>query len=371
MSIFDELGIDRYINAHDTRTIYGGSRMSDETLKVMREASESFVDFQQMQSILGKEIAKMTHNEGAYICNGASAGLLLAAAVCISEGDLFEYRKLPDIRNMKNEIIVMRCQRNAYDKAIEASGAHIVEIGDADETLCYELEGAINEHTAALFYFESSNYKKASMTLQKAVEIAHKYNVPVVVDAAAQLPPVDNLWKFTKIGADMVIFSGGKTLCGPQESGLILGNKKYLDACLQLGAPMHGICRSSKISREVMAGLYQAVKIFVNEDPDTYYSSLYSKCQGLKDVMDSTGIFSAYITEMGPVGQKYPRVFGKIIGDYSVDEINQRMLDKHIYIGVDNQEKAIYISPLNITGEETIIVQNALIDVAKSLTKRK
>lgn len=363
MAFYEELGITRYINAHDTYTIYGGSRMSKGTLDVMREAAESFVDIGQLQFILGEAIAKMTQNESTYLCNGTSGGLLLCAAVCMSEGNLYKYSKLPDTKNVKNEIIIMRCQRNAYDKAIEASGARIVEIGDADETLEFELEGAINDRTAAVFYFESSNFHRASMPLIQLIEIAHKHKIPVVVDAAAQLPPVENLWNFTNMGADMVIFSGGKTLCGPQDSGLILGKKNYIDSCLRFGAPVHGICRSSKVSREAMAGLYHAVKEFVTMNYKQYEQTLYARCQRLRKSMDESGAFTTYIVEKGPVGQTYPRVFGKVNKGYSIHSIHDRMLEKHIYIGVDTKEDAIYFSPLNITDEETEIVRMALMEI--------
>lgn len=370
MGFYEELGITRYINAHDTYTIYGGSRMSRKTLEAMREASESFVDIDEMQYVLGKAIAKLTHNEDAYICNGASGGLLLAAAVCMTDGDIFKFSRLPATDNIKNEIIVMRCQRNAYDKAIEASGAKIIEIGDADETLAYELEGVINERTAAIFYFESSNFKRASMPLDQAIEIAHKHNIPIVLDAAAQLPPVSNLWSFTKMGVDMVIFSGGKTLCGPQDSGLILGKEKYIEACRRFGAPVHGICRSSKVSREAMAGLYQAVKDFVTMDPEKYESDLYERCRKLQGYMDKTGLFETYINPKGPVGQKYPRVFGKVKKSSLLESIRDGMLKMRIYIGIDTIEDAIYLSPLNLTDKEAELVGEALLKVCENINRQ-
>ena len=156
MDILKECGITPFINAHDTYTVYGGSRMAENTLEAMREISRSFVDMEQLQRNLGKELARMTGNEGAYITNGAAGGLLLAACVCMAEGSRYKYTRLPCTEGMKNEIIVMRAQRNAYDAALWAGGAVKVEIGDADETPEYELEGSINEKTAAVFYFVSS-----------------------------------------------------------------------------------------------------------------------------------------------------------------------------------------------------------------------
>lgn len=367
MSFYEELGVTRYINAHDTYTIYGGSRMSTITLRAMAEAAESFVDIGELQYALGNRIAELTHNEAAYITNGASGGLLLAAAVCMTGSDMFSFSRLPETDNIKNEIIVMTCQRNAYDKAIEASGAQVIEIGDADETLEYDLEGVINERTAAVFYFESSNFKRASMPLDRVIEIAHKHKVPVVLDAAAQLPPVSNLWKFTGMGADMVIFSGGKTLCGPQDSGLILGKEEYISICRRFGAPAHGICRSSKVSREAMAGLYQALRDFVTMDERAYVAALYERCAKLRDYMERTGLFTVYINERGPVGQTYPRIFGRAGGTVDITKVRDGMLKEHIYIGIETDENAIYFSPLNITDKEADTVGEALLRVCRSL----
>lgn len=147
----------------------------------------------------------------------------------MAKGSAYRFARLPGIvPGTAPEIIRLHCQHNAYDKAVEVAGAQVVDIGDADETLEFDLEGAINERTAAVFYYASTLYARAAMPLEDVIRIAHSRGVPVVVDAAAQLPPVENLWRFTGMGADMVIFSGGKTLCGPQDSGLIVGKSSTL-----------------------------------------------------------------------------------------------------------------------------------------------
>ena len=140
--------------------------------------------------------------------------------------------RLPET-DARSEVIVLCCQHNAYDKAIEAAGAKPVMIGDADETTETELAGAIGENTAAVFYFPNIRYETASLPLEKVIGIAHGKGIPVIVDAAALLPPVENLWRFTGMGADLAIFSGGKTLCGPQDSGLILGRADLIRDCLR------------------------------------------------------------------------------------------------------------------------------------------
>lgn len=357
------LGVQRYINAHDTYTVYGGSRMAENTKRAMDEISRCFVNVEQLQRALGSYIAKLTHNESAYITNGAAGGIQLCTAVCMAEGSQYKYSQLPQCKDIKNEIIVFHCQHNCYDKSIESTGAKIIKIGDSDETLEYQLEGAIGDKTAAIFYFPSALYTRGSMSIEKTIEIAHRHGVPVVVDAAAQLPPIENLWKYTDMGADMVIFSGGKTLSGPQASGLIVGKKEYIEDCIRFGAPMHGICRSSKVSREGMVGLTVAIENYVQMDHKENDRKLSGIVDRFIDAMNECYIFETCRIEHGPVGQRYPRAFGKLKNGIKAEEIAKEMLDKHIYIGVDRVNNGIYFSPLNVTLEETEIVIQELKNV--------
>lgn len=370
MSFFEEYGIRSFINAHDTYTVYGGSRMADNTLRAMQEISKHFVDMEQLQRRLGEEIAKMTRNEGAYITNGAAGGLLLSASVCMAQGSMYHYHRLPNTDYVKNEIIVLRAQRNAYDEAIWTSGAKMVEIGDADETLEFELEGSIHENTAAVFYFLSSLYARGSMELSRVIEIAHSKGVPVVVDAAAQLPPVENLWNITGMGADLVIFSGGKTLCGPADSGLILGRKDLIEDCIRFGAPVHGVCRASKISRENMAGLFVAVKNYLEQDPEENRKILLHRNQVIAELAGNCKcIKETAVIPYGPVGQTYPRLFLYLKDHVQGDQIVKQMYDRNIYIGYEKDKNAIYVSPLNITDEEAEIVKENLQEILNQYSK--
>ena len=359
MDIFEELGIRPYINAHDTYTVYGGSRMSPEVLEAMRRISEHFVDFEELQRKTGEKIAALTRNEAAYVTNGASGAILLATAVCLARGDVYRYMRLPET-DSHNEVIVLNCQHNAYDKAIVTAGAKPVMIGDADETAPEELAGAINENTAAVFYFPNIRYAIASLPLETVIEIAHGKGVPVIVDAAALLPPVENLWRFTGMGADLAIFSGGKTLCGPQDSGLILGRADLIRDCLRFGAPAHGVCRSSKTSREAVAGLYVAVKQYVEQDHAVNAKALRASADRMAVRLTSAGL-DARIVPYGPVGQAYPRVFVRLDPAVEAADVRRRMLGEGIYIGVNERENEAYVSPLNLTADEAEIVIEKLI----------
>ena len=369
MDIFEKLGIRRYINAHDTYTVYGGSRMEEATVRAMEEISRAFVDMDELQRQAGKFLAAVTGNEAAYVTSGAASAMQLCAAVCMAQGNEYLYRRLPDTSGMKNEILVFHCQHNCYDKAIEASGANVVLVGDADETLAFELEGKIGERTAAVFYFPSGLYERGYLSLEQTVEIAHRHGLPVVVDAAAQLPPVENLQRFTRLGADMVIFSGGKTLKGPQDSGLIVGKRSYLEDCLRFGAPAHGVCRGCKISREAVAGLCTAVEAYVRKDHVTDWETLSCRVDRILSSFREEKT-AGWREERGPVGQTYPRAFLKLPEGLKPEEAAARMRSRGIYIGTDPLRHAVYVSPLNLTEEETDTVIRALKDVINEEKKR-
>ena len=365
MHIYDTLGARKFINAHDTYTIYGGSRLHPDTLSAMREAAEHFIDIHELQLLAGRRVAELTRNPDAYVTNGAAGGLLLAAAVLLSGGDRYTHAQLPDAsRITRNEIIVLRCQRNAYDGCIAASGATIIDAGDAEKTTDWMLDGAITERTAGIFYFASRNYEKASMPLNTLIEIAKRRGVPVVVDAAAQLPPRENLWRFTNTGAAMAIFSGGKTLCGPQASGLIVGAREYIEQCRMFGAPSHGVCRACKVSKEDMVGLVTALERYMTVDEKAEHAALSHVADRFVAVFNATGLMEAFRVEHGPVGQAYPRAFGRLNAGRTEDWA-AAMKAVGIYIGTDAATNYIYVSPLNLTEREADVVEEALLKHAE------
>lgn len=363
-----EYGIERYINAHDTITLYGASRMAESTLEAVRQVSGCFVDIMQMQRTLGERIAAMTHNEAAYIANCAAGALQLCAAVCMAGDSEAAYRRLPDTTGLRSEIIVLHAQHNCYDKAVEAAGARVRIVGDADETLPFMLEDGITEATAAVLYCPASIYRRGSLPLQDVVRIAHARGVPVIVDAAAQLPPRENLWAFTQAGADMAVFSGGKTLCGPQTSGLIVGTRAMIDRCIRFGAPMHGICRSAKASRESMIGLCAAIESYMAQDAQQEKARLGAMVDRLVEVMRRYPIYSPYRVEQGSVGQDYPRAFAHLECGVTAKEMAAYMRSRRIFIGTDERENTLYISPLNLTEEECGEVCAALADAGARWT---
>ncbi|MCY3549030.1 MAG: aminotransferase class V-fold PLP-dependent enzyme [Candidatus Poribacteria bacterium] len=292
MNIYKRLGIRTVINGNATLTRLGGSIMPSEVVAAMVEASKHFVDIIELQKRVGEEIAALTHNEAAYVSCGAAAALTLSTAACITGLDPTKREKLPHLdASMKSEVIVHRHGRVGYDFAVRQVGVRFVEIGDENGTSSDELENAITEKTAAIFYFANPGREHLWVSYEDAIAIAERHGVPLIVDAAAQLPPPENLWRFTERGADLALFSGGKGLCGPQSSGLIVGKKPLIEAIAFNGPPHPFIGRGMKVGKEEMVGLFAAVKWYLNQDHEalqqsyedqvTYYDEAFADIQGV------------------------------------------------------------------------------------------
>lgn len=263
--IFERLGIRPVINGAATLTRLGGSLMPPVVWEAMRQAGQYYADITEVQRAVGRRIAELTHNEAAYVCAGAAAGLTLATAACITGTDPEKIARLPELAPTK-EVIVHRSQRNGYDYAIRQVGVRLVEIGAATGTTPADLEAALSDRTAAVFYFAGAHFAQGALPLETVIAIAHRAGVPVIVDAAAQIPPASNLWRFTQQGADLAIFSGGKGLCGPQSTGLIVGRADLIAAVARNGNPYHAIGRPMKVSKEEMVGLLAAIEWYLSQD---------------------------------------------------------------------------------------------------------
>ena len=229
------LGLRPVINASATLTTLGGSVMPPSVVAAMIEGAKSFVDWPNLQRAVGRRIAERTHNEACYISSGAAAGIVAAVASILTGGDPDRIASFPHLTGFdRTEIIVHRSQRNGYDYAARQTGATFVEIGDSLD----ELEAAMNDRAAAVLWF-AGRLASTSPDLAGVIALAHRHDVPVIVDAAAQIPRVENLWRFTRdLGADIAIFSGGKGMRGPQSSGLVLGRTDLIEGCLANGSPI-------------------------------------------------------------------------------------------------------------------------------------
>jgi L-seryl-tRNA(Ser) seleniumtransferase len=245
-------------------TRLGGSLMPPPVLDAMRDAAGAFVDLNEMQRAVGERIAALTGNEACYVSSGAAAGITLAVSACIAGTDPEKVGAFPYLDDIaRSQVIVFRSQRNGYDYAARQTGARLVEIGGTEG----ELDAVLSDRAACVLWFAGAHFAEGAMPLDEVIDAARSRGVPVLVDAAAQIPPIANLWHFTReIGADAVIFSGGKGLRGPQSSGLVLGRREIIEGCRANGAPNHSIGRPMKVGKEELAGLLAAVELSLAQD---------------------------------------------------------------------------------------------------------
>lgn len=367
MDFYDSLGVAKRINAASYYTALGGSIMSPEVIAAMNDAAKSFISMHDLQLKAGKRIAKLTKNEGAYITTGAAAGIVLSILAFRTKGDINEIQRIIDGTAPPSEIIVQTGHRIPYDPAIKLAGSKIITVGNAIQTFDYELESAINPNTTAIFYVAGAHLATPALSLESVVRIARKHKVPVLVDAAAQLPPLSNLWYFTEdCGADLVIFSGGKTFKGPQSSGLILGKAPWIEAVRANGSPFQRLARAFKVGKEEIAGLTTAVEIYVERDHAAEFESWGKTIDSWVKEFTSIPNLKVLREELNEAGQPIPRVAIHFPTDIALEVIAAlQELDPIVEV-VHNFRNTIWLSVDGLQGgEEEFVVQQ----VKKALSK--
>ncbi|MFI5731010.1 hypothetical protein ACIA49_12875 [Kribbella sp. NPDC051587] len=279
------------INANATVTVLGGSVMPPPVVQAMVEAAAHFVDLPELYEQVGDRLASLTRNEAACVTAGAAAAITLVVASCIGE----PAQAFP----VDAEVVMFASQRNGYDYSARLTGARVIEVG-ADAA---ELEAALVRRPACVLWFAGAHYAAGALPIEDVVRIGRAAGVPVIVDAAAQIPRVASLWQFTtEVGADAVIVSGGKGLRGPQTTGLVLGKQWLVDRCRQHASPHQEIGRGMKVGKEDLAGLLAAVEWTLEQDEDAiiagYERSVDLWLTGLRGVPGITA-YRGYPSEAG------------------------------------------------------------------------
>lgn len=365
MGIYEELGVRKAINAWGTITKIGGSLMAPEVLRAMQEAAGAYVDMYELHEKAGERIASLVGVEGACVTCGAAAGIAIATAACIAGDDPVSILRLPDSTGLRNEILVLKCHRSRYDQGLRMAGGKLNEIGMTDYAILGQVEAAITEHTAMFFYLAESEKLRGSLPVSEISAVLKRKGIPLVVDAAAEVPPAHNLTRFLEEGADLVIFSGGKEIRGPQASGLILGNKKLIRACLANSCPNFGIGRGMKVDKENIAGLVKAVELFVKRDfakvEARWESIVASILKGICGV-SSIAARRGFPLEPGVQPVSVPRVYLK---SSKIDVLrlmaDLKKGDPPIY--VDRQGDELVINPQDIEDGEVAVIVKRLVEL--------
>jgi L-seryl-tRNA(Ser) seleniumtransferase len=261
--VYTRLGVRPLINGMGTVTMLGGSLMPPEVVRAMEEAARFFVDLPELQKKVGERIAEVIGVPGAMVTAGAASAITVATAACVTRGDRDRYARLPDATGMPNEVIQQKKHRSGYEAQIRLVGASVIEVETRDE-----LERAIGPRTAMLFYLNRAD-ADGRIGRQEWIEVARARGVAAFNDAAADVPPPSRLASIVKEGFDLVAFSGGKGLRGPQCSGLLLGRKDLIEAAAPAISPHGGIGRGMKVGKEELIGLLAAVERYLHLDQAT------------------------------------------------------------------------------------------------------
>jgi L-seryl-tRNA(Ser) seleniumtransferase len=384
-NIYDDLGVPEVINAAGTKTRIGGSLIREEAVEAMTDAAGGFARISDLQAHASERIAEATGAEAGYVASGASAAMTLGAAACIAGDDLGVMARLPDTEDIANEVVMARTHRTGYDHAFRVAGAEIVDVGTNDHHLGtgaanvepWEYADAISEETAAVAYIQKPYTQPP---LEAVVEVAHERDVPVIVDAAAELPPVENLERFVEMGADLVAFSGGKAIRGPQSTGFLAGRGDLVgSAALQHldmhaaeaaweppaglvdienldGVPRQGIGRGFKVGKEELVGFVAALEAFLAEDHEAVAAKWRDRSERIADALDAVRGLEASIVaaEKTAVAPEVVIRVDPSAGVSAADLVRSlRREDPRVYVGADRLDESIFtVNPMCLDDAE-------------------
>jgi len=375
--LLEELGVKKVINAWGNVTLLGGTTMSDEVVDAMREASKVYVDVKDLQKKAGDYIAKMLAVEATCIVSGATAGLILSTAACMTGGNTERILSLPKISNDRNRILVQQLHRNAFISSSRTAGADVALFGGKNETTEADLENAIDHSVAGVMYFVFDP-QPGILPLDLVVKISHKNGIPVIVDAAGELPPMENLKKFTSTGADLVVFSGGKAIGGPNDTGLVIGRQDLIETIVRLeyyeyvgNEPIALLGRSMKVSKEDILALVTALTQYLKRDHSAEMKFWEEKVDYMihelsksKKLPAPQKVYPSYDHAIRSV--TIPRVaidFSKSSERMSAAEISDKlkMSDPPIYVYV--KDNTLFLNPQCLQDQEEKIIVSQLLEL--------
>lgn len=313
--VYTRIGLRPIINAAGTYTHLGGSLMPPEVIEAMDAAAQNYVPIRDLSRAVGVRIAELTGNPAALVTTGAAGAIFVGTCAAIARDDPDKAKRLPFTDGMKNEIVAQKLHMTGWVRQCEAAGGRMVDVEHKDE-----MERAIGGRTAMLYYLVAEKHfgqyrdmldaPGGKVSLAECVAIANKARIPILIDAAAELPPHENLSAYTKMGADLVAFSGGKGLRGPQNAGLLVGRKDLIDIAETFQSPYSGIGRDLKISKETYIGMLAAVERYVKVDHQAEWNFWKSQVDSMKSVLDRIpGVETGYLP--GWVTNHVPRLWVK------------------------------------------------------------
>ena len=362
--ILESLGVTPILNAGGPVTRFSGTRPRPEAMQAMMAMVDPFVELHELIDAAGKRLAEIIGVPAATITSGASGGLTVQTAAAMAKDDPERIFQLPIADDIPNELIIQRNHRFGYDHLYLTPGARFVEVGTKDGCTAEEVENAITDKTASIIHLESPYSGDNVIPVETLVDIAHRNGLPLMTDAASRLPPRANLTKFVDAGSDLVSFSGGKGIRGPQATGLLLGSEEWIEYAKMNNAPNATVARAQKVSKESIAGILAAVEAFVNEDEDAENRRYTRLMQSVVDqIIEIPGVdaevvhnYNHYIPhaviKLNDAWRGPPK---SLIGERMLEAPNRIMILTFL-----EEVPEFWVDPLNLSDEEVQIVADKL-----------
>ncbi|NBS18188.1 MAG: aminotransferase class V-fold PLP-dependent enzyme [Flavobacteriia bacterium] len=352
---FKELGLRTFINAAGTYTSMTGSLMPKEVIEAISYGAEEYVNLDDLQDKVGERIAELLDCEYATVSSGCFGAMSIGMAGVLTGKDPKKVKQLPNTDGMKNEVIIQESHTIGYAQALTNVGAKVVKVKTAKQ-----LEKAINDKTAML-WFLNANTDRGEIKWEEFVALGKKHNIPTFIDCAADIPPVENLFRFTKMGFDLVAFSGGKGLRGPQSAGLLLGKRKYIEAA-RMHTPPRGetIGRGMKVNKEEVLGMLAALELYLQKDHAEEWKLWESQIQLISDSATSVAGVKTEI-HVPPYANHVPSL--RIQWDeskvkISADEVRKQLREGHPSIQTVGDAKTVGMTTwMMVPGQERIVAK--------------
>ena len=298
-SIYDELGVTPVLNAQGNRTLLGGNTVSPEVKAMMDEAEEYYAHMGDLTNRVSEKIADMLGVEAALVTSGTAAALAVGAAACMTGNDEAKIEQIPDVTGMRHEFIIQRQLRVKYDRCMSIPGGKLVEVGDEDRTTSEQLEAAIGPNTAGIHYLAPGDRNPGALPIEEVIRIGHAHDVPIIVDAAGQVYPTDNLSKYVKMGADLVAY-GAKYFGAVNSSGMLTG-KADLVAAARMNSfigfedtPLRTFSRPMKVDRQEIVAVYGALREWLTMNHEDRFAAYEVRISALRS--DLSGLANSDLT---------------------------------------------------------------------------
>ena len=376
MGVYEELGVRRAINASGNPTHLGGSIPDLRVMEAMKEASQNFVIMMELLEKAGEVIAEVTGAEAGMVTAGAAGAMVLGAAACIMRGSGLErfevqpverlsldgewrdlIQRLPDASWTRDEFVIEKAHRTPYDHAFNVAGGRLVVVGTSEGCSPEKLEEAIGEGTAAIVF--TALWEDIGVPLRKVVEIALRHDVPVLVDAAAELPPRANLRRYISEGADLVVFSGGKEIGGPNDTGILCGRRDLIKLATLQAAPYRGVGRGMKVDRTQIVGLTTALRLWLEKDEEAEFEGWEAKARWMaEELKGAPGVLrSEVVVDEGGRWVRAQITLREELGPSAADVVlNLRRGNPSIWVNRLDSNKIDMIPSQLRDGEEKIVV---------------